>query len=60
VLDLVDRPVLLVGPHVPAELHWTPPTLVACVDPDVTAETLVAATDATGSDPDGRLDPLRR
>ena len=43
VLQLVDRPVLLVGPHVPAELHWTRPTLVACVHPNVTTEELVAA-----------------
>jgi nucleotide-binding universal stress UspA family protein len=43
VLERVDRPVLLVGPHVPAELRWTRPTLVACVHPNVTADELVAA-----------------
>ena len=33
VLQLVDQPVLLIGPHVPPTVSLTRPTLIACVDP---------------------------
>ena len=32
VLATIDQPVLLVGPGVPAELRWTAPTPVVCID----------------------------
>ena len=38
VLATIDQPVLLVGPGVPAELRWTAPTPVLCIDATDTAE----------------------
>ena len=38
VLATIDQPVLLVGPGVPAELRWTAPTPVLCIDATDTAD----------------------
>ncbi len=46
VLRLVERPVLLVGPHVPAELHWSRPTPIVCVRSGTAAPDTVAAVSA--------------
>jgi Universal stress protein family len=48
VLRLVERPVLLVGPHVPGDLQWTRPTPIVCVRSDTAAPDTVAAVLAFG------------
>jgi steroid delta-isomerase-like uncharacterized protein len=43
VLSLIDQPLLLIGPHVPATLELDRPTLVVCVDDTEVAEAAVPA-----------------
>ena len=42
VLQLVEQPVLLVGPHVPSAFSLTRPTPIACVDPQDDPSVMVA------------------